>query len=130
MPQITIAALNVPNWQGNTSGISLRIYANAPFTAESGTVYGMGVQNNPGALGTFFQSIACTVSNGALQIPQFTLDSTADSHDNPTATYSAILWDGSSGQKIQSFGTFAAFALAANPNPTTWAQIFLAEATE
>jgi len=129
MPQITIAALNVPNWQGNTAGISLRIYANAPFTAQSGTVYGMGAQNNPAALGTFFQSIACTVADGVLTIPAFTLDSTADSPDNPAATYSAVLWDGASGQKIQSFGTFSSFALAAN-TPTTWAAIFLAEATD
>ena len=40
MPIISIASVTIPNWQGNTTGVSLRIYANAPFTAQSGTSYG------------------------------------------------------------------------------------------
>lgn len=130
MPLISIASVSIPNWQGNTSGVSLRIYANAPFTAQSGTTYGLGSQNNPASLGTFFQSEPCTVSGGLLVVPAFTLDSTTDSPDNPAATYTAMLWDGASGQPVQSFGTFAAFALPATPASTTWPQIFLTEATE
>lgn len=130
MPLISIASVTIPNWQGNTTGVSLRIYANAPFTAQSGTTYGFGSQLNPAGLGTFFQSVACTSSGGGLVVPSFTLDSTTDSPDNPAASYSAVLWDGTSGQPVQSFGTFAAFALPATPTSTTWGAIFLAEATQ
>jgi hypothetical protein len=130
MPLITIASVIIPNWQGNTSGIALRIYANAPFTAQTGTLYPIGLPNNAASLGTFFQSIACTVASGSLTIPAVTLDSTTDSPDNPATSYSALLFDGASGKVIEPFGTFAAFALPATPASTTWAQIFLAEATE
>ena len=128
MPLITIASVTIPGWQGNTAGVSLRIYANAPFTAESGTIYPQSVMTNPISLGTFFQSYACTVASGALTIPAVELDSTVDSPDNPDATYSAVLWDGASGQPIQQFGTRSQFTLSPSPTSTTWAAIFTAEA--
>jgi len=130
MPLITIAAVTIPNWQGNATGIVLRLYANESFTAQSGSFYPRGVQCNPASLGTFFQAVTCSVVGGALTIPSFTLDSTTDSPDNPDASYSAVLWDSASGKPVQSYGTFAAFALPAEPTPTTWSAIFLAEATE
>lgn len=128
MPLITIASVTVPGWQGNTSGVSLRIYANASFTAESGTLYPRSVLANPASLGTFFQSIACTVSDGALTIPEVQIDSTVDSPDNPDVTYSAVLFDSSSGKPIQSFGTDSQFTVSPSPTSTTWAAIFTAEA--
>lgn len=130
MPSISIASVTIPGWQGNTSGVSLRVYATDPFTAESGTIYPESVLANPASLGTFFQSYACTVTSGELVIPAVTLDSTTDSPDNPNATYAAVLWDGASGLPIQQFGTFPEFGIPPSPTSTTWAAIFAAEAIE
>src|ERR1700761_6637248 len=105
MPLITITTVTIPGWQGNTTGVSLRIYVNGSFTSQSGTIYPQSVLTNPSSRGTFFQSFACTVTSGALTIPEVQLDSTVDSPDNPDATYSAVLWDGTSGMQIQSFAT-------------------------
>ena len=126
MPLITIASVAVPNWQGNTSAIALRIFTNEPFTAQSGTIYPATVHANLKAagLGTFFGSFSCSVSSTILTIPAITLDSTADSPDNSGATYSAVLWDGASGQPIQPFGSATSFSLPPSPVSTTWAAIF------
>jgi hypothetical protein len=128
MASITIASVTIPGWQGNTSGVTLRIYTNASFTAESGTLYPKSNTCAPSSLGTFFQSYACTVSSGTLVVPAVTIDSTADSPDNPDATFSAVLFDSQSGKQIQSFGTFGQFSLNPSPTSTTWAAIFTAEA--
>lgn len=124
MAQITIASATIPGWQGNTQGIVLRIYANSSFTAESGTIYPASVRTNSPALGTFYQSYACTVADGALTIPAITIDSTTDSPDNPDATYSAVIWDTTSGQQVQNFGTLATWQLQPSPTATTWSAIF------
>ena len=128
MASITIASVTIPGWQGNTSGVTLRIYANQSFTAASSTLYPKSIVCVNPIPGTFFQSYACSVSGGSLIVPAVTLDSTVDSPDNPNATFSAVLFDSLSGKQIQSFGTFAAFSLNPSPTPTTWAAIFAAEA--
>ena len=130
MPLITIASVTVPNWQGSASGVSLRVYANQSFTAQSGNIVPKSVLSNLASLGTFFDSTACTVSAGSLTIPAVTLESTVDSPDEPGATYSAVLWDGASGQPIQTFGTQGSFPVQSTPTNTTWAAIFSAGADE
>jgi hypothetical protein len=132
MPQITIAAVNLADWQGNQDGIFLLIYTNADFTAKSGAIHPKSVRDNPAGLGTFFRSVACgyDAPTAALQIPQVQLDSTEDSPDNPGATYSAVIWDSASGKVVQPFGTKAAFTLPADPVNTTWATIFTGEAND
>jgi hypothetical protein len=131
MPQITIASVTLPDWQGN-SEVSLLIYTNEDFTAQSGNIHPKSVQTNPLSLGTFFRNVPCdtTTTPGSLIIPAVTLDSTVDSPDNPGATYSAVLWDVVSGKPIQNFGTTGQFAVPATPTPTTWATIFAGEADE
>src|SRR5882762_6728165 len=114
MPLITISTATIPGWSGNTSGVALRIYTNADFTAQTGTIYPKSIPAN-GSLGTFFQSYACAVSGGSLTIPIVTLDSTVDSPDNPGASYAAMLWDTTTGKAIQPFGTFSKFSLLATP---------------
>jgi hypothetical protein len=128
MASIVIASVTIPGWQGNTSGVQLRIFANQSFTAASGTLYPKSNTLAPSSLGTFYQSYTCTVSGGSLVVPAVTIDSTSDSPDNPSATYSAVLWDSQAGKQIQSFGTFGQFSLNPTPTPTTWAAIFTAEA--
>jgi hypothetical protein len=133
MPLITIATVTIPGWQGNTAGVVLRIYSNADFTAQSGTFYPRSVRSAPASLGTFYRSYACVAAAGpppTLQIPQVQIDSTTDSPDNPGATYSAELWDSTSGKTIQRFGTFDRFALGPAQTNTTWAAIFAAEADD
>ena len=131
MASITIASVGIPGWQGNTSGISLRVYTVSDFTAESGTIYPRTVISNLkiAGLGSFFQSFACTVASGTLTIPAITLDSTTDSPDNPAASYSCMFWDSASGKPIQSFGTLPTFTLPASPTSTTWAAIYASEAS-
>jgi hypothetical protein len=128
MATITIASVTIPGWQGNTSGVQLRIYTNSSFTAESGTLYPQSNIYLSQTIGTFYQSYACSVSSGSLVIPAVTIDSTTDSPDNPAATYSAVLWDSQSGKQIQPLGTFGQFSLTPSPTSTTWAAIFTAEA--
>ncbi len=129
MPSITISSIAIPNWQGNASGISLYIYVNSSFTAESGTAYPATVQSHLphsglASVGTFFLSFPCTVSGTTLTTPSVTLDSTLDSPDNPNATYSAVLWDTVAGQPIQTFGTASEFVVPASPTTTTWEALF------
>jgi hypothetical protein len=130
MALITIASVVIPGWQGNTTGIQLRIYTNADFTASTGTLYPKTIVPNikTAGLGSFYQANPCTVSGTTLTLPAVTLDSTTDSPDNPNGTYSAVLFDSISGKQIQDFGTFSAFSLSPTPTSTTWAAIFAAEA--
>lgn len=127
MASITIASVTIPGWQGNTSGVVLRIYTNESFTAASGTLYPQSVRTNSPALGTFFQSYGCTVSSGSLTVPSVTIDSTTDSPDNPDATFSAVLWDTTTDLPIQNFGTYGSWQLTPSPTSTTWAAIFAAQ---
>jgi len=129
MPLITVASISLAGWTGNSSGVSLRLYCNADFTAESGAIHLASKRDNPPSLGTFYQSFPCTVSSGSLVIPEIEIDSTVDSPDNAGATYSAFLWDGSSGLPIQRFGTSSEFSVSAI-TPTTWPAIFTSEVTE
>jgi hypothetical protein len=128
---ITIAAVTLADWRGNAA-VSLRIYTNADFTAQSGNIHPKSVQSNGASLGTFYRSVDCTVdgAGNALTIPQLQLDSTVDSPDNPAATYSAVLFDETSGEPVQQFGTRGSFAMPADPANTSWATIFAAEASE
>ena len=133
MASITIASVTVPNWQGNTSGIVLRVYFNEAFTAASGNIYPKTIYSNAAvaaSLGTFYQTNACTVTGTSLVIPAITLDSTTDSPDNPGASYSAVLWDSTTGKPIQMFGTFPSFVLDPTHTSATWAAIFTAADTD
>jgi hypothetical protein len=126
MPLITIAAVTIPNWQGAAANVSLRIYANDSFTAQSGAIVPQTVLTNAPSLGTFFKTVPCSIASGALTIPLLTLESTVDSPDNPDATYAAVFWDEASQQLIQPFGTESEFSLPVT-TPTTWSAIFTAE---
>ena len=127
MAIVTIAATQLANWQGNSSGVALRVYANQSFTASDGTLVQRSRIDNPASLGTFFLSVACIVQSGVLVVPAVQIEPTTDSLDHPDATYSAVLWDSASGKTIQRFGTADRFAVA--PGVTTWSQIFVAAAS-
>lgn len=132
MALVTIQSATIPNWQGASDTVALFILVNASFTAATGTIYPATHRDHlpyggRQSIGAFYLSAACTVSGNNLTIPAIELDSTEDSPDNPSATFSAVLWDTSVGQPIQPFGTFPAFALAPSPTPTSWAVIFEAE---
>lgn len=126
MAIVSIAATQLANWQGNSSGVALRIYANQSFTASDGTLVQRSRLENPASLGTFFFAVACTVQSGELIVPAVQIEPTTDSTDHPDATYSAVLWDSTSGKPIQRFGSADSFAVA--PGVTTWSQIFAAAA--
>ena len=128
MAAITISSTALNGWQGNSTGVQLRIYTNSAFTASSGNVYPITQLTNPASLGQFYQAFNCTVSGTTMTIPSISLDSTSDSPDNPNATYSAVLFDSQSGQAIQSFGTTTQFTLLPTPTTTTWGAIFAAGA--
>ncbi len=126
MALITISSVTIPNWQGNLTGVQLRLYNNEGFVAETGTIYPKSVVSNSAIIGTFYQEYACTVSplsppteNSTLTIPDIITDSTTDS-SNPTATYTAELWDSISGRGIQSIGTFG---LVGTSSPILWTSI-------
>lgn len=133
MPLISIASLTLPSWQGVGNNVSLFVFINSSFTAESGTYCPVTIRENlpyggRQSTGTFYLAYPCTVSGGALTIPALSLDSTTDSPDNAAgATYSAVFWDASVGNIIQPFGTFESFPLPSTPTSTTWAAIFSTE---
>jgi hypothetical protein len=124
MAVITINSQNLYGWQGNSSNVALQIKCDATFTANSGNIV-MATSDNPASLGSFYQLYTCTVSGTTLTIPAVTLDSTSDSSNNPSATYSAHLYDQSTNQTIQAYGT--SFGVNPDTTPTTWANIFSAE---
>jgi len=126
MASITISNIAIPNWQGNTQGVQLRVFTNGSFTASNGNVNPATFQSNPASLGTFFRTYTCSVSGSTLTVPTVTLDSTTDSIDNPSASYSAVLFDTNSGKPIQPFGTYTSFSLSPSPTSTTWGNIFAA----
>jgi hypothetical protein len=126
MASITISSANVAGWQGNSTGVQLRIYTNSSFTASSGNLYPQ-TMGNPASLGSFYQVYSCSVSGSTLTLPPVHLDSTTDSIDNPSATFSAVLWDSVSGKPIQVFGTESTFALAPSPTTTSWGNVFAAD---
>lgn len=131
MAQVTIGPATLSGWSGLSTGVALYVFCNDAFTGSDGTLVPKTVRENvKNGLGAFYQSFGCTVSQGQLAIPDVALESTADSPDNPTATYSAVLWDQNSNQQIQSFGTFAAFSISPTPTTTTWAAIFSGEADQ
>lgn len=137
MPQITIASVDLLDWQGLQQGIFLLIYTNEAFTAQSGAIHPASVRANPLSLGTFYRSVPCTytpfgvgVPASKLTIPAITLDSTEDSPDNPGTSYSAVFFDSTSGEEIETFGTKDKFTLPPAPTSTTWANIFAEEADE
>jgi len=125
MALITISQLVLSNWQGNSSGIQLRLYATKTFTASSGTVYPRGFPLSA-SVGGFYRLVACNVNSGSLTIPSFTVDSTTDSLDAPDAQFMAILFDSLSGKEVQPLGS--PFALNPSPTSTTWAAIWSAAA--
>ncbi|HEY2467981.1 MAG TPA: hypothetical protein VGI45_09065 [Terracidiphilus sp.] len=126
MASITISNISLSSWQGNTFGVQLRIYTNGNFTANGGNLHQATIQSNPASLSTFFDVYNCTYSSGSLFVPAVTLDSTTDSPDNPSASYSAVLFDTNSGKQIQQFGTYNSFQLSPSPTTTTWGNIFAA----
>ncbi len=111
MATITVSTVTIPSWQGNPSGIQLRLFNNVSFTAEGGTIYPQSVLANGQNIGTFFQIFPCVDSGSpptlGLTIPEIVIDSTTDSPDVPTATYTAILWDTNQSRMVQVLGTFS-----------------------
>lgn len=131
MAQVAIGSVTLSGWSGLTTGVALYVFCNDAFTGSDATPVPKTVRENvKNGLGAFYQSFGCTVTQGQLAIPAVTLQSTVDSPDNPGATYSAVLWDQNSNQQIQSFGTFASFAVSPTPATTTWAAIFSGEANQ
>jgi hypothetical protein len=127
MAFITISSTNISGWQGNSSNVQLRIYTNAGFTSISGNSYPATVTTNPASLGTFYQTYNCTANGTVLTVPAVSLDSTTDSVNNPSATFSAVFFDLGSGKEIQAFGEFVLYP---TPTSTTWGNIFALGADE
>jgi hypothetical protein len=126
MASITIASVNLPNWD-LSSDVQLRIYALESFTAADNSVIAAGVPSEDVALSdNFFQAVACTLSGTTLAIAGCTLESTTDSLDNPSAQYAAYFYT-TEGQRIGAFAGFGAFILPATPASTTWAAIAVAQ---
>jgi hypothetical protein len=126
MATITIATVNIPNWQ-LSSDVVLRIYALQPFEAADGTLVSAGIPSEDSSQsGNFFQSVACTLTGTTLAIASCALESTTDSLDNPSAQYGAYFYT-TEGQKLGAFAEFAAFTLPAAPTSTTWGAIAIAQ---
>ena len=131
MAQVTISPVTLSGWSGLSTGVALYVFCNDAFTGSDGTLVPKTVRDNvKNGLGTFYQSFACTVNNGQLAVPAVQLESTTDSPDNPDASYSAVLWDSTTGMAIQSFGTRQSFALSPTPTTITWAAIFSGQADQ
>jgi hypothetical protein len=129
MAQVTISSVTLSGWSGLTTGVALYVFCDDAFTGSDGAIVPKSVRENvKNGLGAFYQSLGCTVNQGQLVIPSVTLESTTDSLDNSSATYSAVLWDQNSNQMIQQFGTFPSFPVSPAPVATTWAAIFSSEA--
>lgn len=94
MSLITIQSLDIPDWQGPTTGVKLRVYANGAFMTSEG----FPIEGKPKTA----RLVPCTTAsvtdaNGLtytkLTIPLFSLYCTTDSINNPGVTYSAEFVD-------------------------------------
>lgn len=85
---ITVSSQTVPGWQYGTPA-TMRVYVNSTFTDTDGVTHLAQATGGP----NFFVAVTCTASGTTLTIPSFTIASTADSPDNPSATYTFIFYD-------------------------------------
>lgn len=87
---ITISATTVnasTSFPGSTC--TLRIYSDKTFTADDDTPVMRGSVGS----GAFFKSVPCTISNGIISIPSFTIPPTTSALDDDSAKYTAIFYD-------------------------------------
>lgn len=127
MAVITVTQYVVPDWRGPTT-VELRIYCNNGFlTSDGKTIQAGSPDGNQNYL-----TVACSVVGTNLTIAQFNIDSTTDGQDSHTSRYSAVFFDTSTGQKIQTFDLFGAFTVNniwANGTVCAWSDIRMFNAT-
>lgn len=113
MSTITITTDEIREYQGTETAPLLRIFATKNFT-ESG---GDEIMRSSAEDGDFYKEIICSVVNGTVTYPQFTIDSTVDALSNPSdARYVFALFT-AAGQLIQL--VLKNIKVPATPTPTT-----------
>ena len=91
MTNVLIAGQSFPGYNYGGTTAKIRIYPSEKFTASDGTIVGGAtlLGNTTG----FFFTLNCTVANNVLTSPSISLPSTTDSMDEPSVTYTAVLFD-------------------------------------
>lgn len=98
-----------------TTGIELRIYANAPFITLNGQAIPAGSPHTPNS---WYLPVACNIQgDDELDIPSFEIDSTEDSPTDRTATYTAWLFAGD--EQLGSVAFLTGFGIPALIDPLT-----------
>jgi hypothetical protein len=125
MPLITIASVNVPNWQRD-SDVELRAFADKSFAASDGTLIVKGdPSEDQERSDNWFLRGTCSLAGSTLTVNSLELYSTTDS-DQPDARWQAWFFT-AEGERIGPFGEFQRFALPETPTATTWAAIAAAQ---
>lgn len=115
--KVIIEAINSPSVYrySQTTGVTLRIYANTTFTTYDGQVVLAGSPNN---LNSHYLEVECEIQGGnILYIPSFEIDSTEDSPTDRTATYTAWLF--ASGERLGTNPFLAGFGVPTSIDPAT-----------
>lgn len=114
---LTLSVFQFPQ----TTGIELRIYANAPFITFNGQAFPVGSPNTPNS---WYLPVACSIQGGnELNIPSFEIDSTEDSPTDRSATYTAWLFAGD--ERLGNVPFLTGFSVPQVPAVQTWTDLVL-----
>jgi hypothetical protein len=120
--EITVEAQNflegTYNYGGSTA--TIRVYSTKSFITSDNEIVSFGEVGSQG----FFKSIPCTIVDGTLHCPSFTLPSTDDGLDDQTARFIFVLFDYKNNKREI---LFANLYVPSNLGPSlTFAEIVLA----
>lgn len=120
MSVITITASDVAAYTGMRTPATARLYANEQFTDSTSVIVAEGSKLRP----VFYQSFTASLVSGNIRIASGTAYSTTNSTDNPSATYTLVIYD-TAGREMYTVGTNISIPTT---TPTTWAAILVSSA--
>lgn len=115
---VTIDSQQIPNLQYTGSTFTMKIWVEA---GQNGFTDSNGIFHIAGAVDSrnVYKTVTCTLSGTTGTCPSFTLDSTTDSLDYPSAKCHAWLYDSRNVKRDPWFVSFPVPPVT----PTTWAQL-------
>jgi hypothetical protein len=112
---VTVSSISIPDLHYPGSTFTMRIWVEIGFTDSAGVWHVAG----PVGSNNVYRTVSCTLSGTTGTCPSFTIDSTLDSTDYPTARYNAWLYDEKSTKRDPWFEHF----FVPPTTPTTWAYL-------
>lgn len=125
---ITITGLSVQGWRGGAT-CSIRVFANNTFHDSAGNLI-VGAATDSKQFYLPVLQPTCTVSGNTVTVGSFVLPATTDSIDNPNATYSLAVFEGTGNTAVKRItATPATFRVPHELTPLTWSKIVTINST-